>query len=510
MSAQLKALGYETPAGKIVFENISLNLHTHHKYGLVGPNGVGKTTLAKILTGEISPSSGRLQKTGEISYFSQFEDPPPIEVEDYLSSVWINASPENRSVIHQLVDSIATDRSCESLSGGEWTRVRLAKAISVGAEFLILDEPTNNLDRKSRLYLIGFIKSYQGGLIIISHDREILSEVDSILEMSNQGLSVYGGGWEFYESQSHSERKKLSHEIEKTKQAIHAAEDHRHEQIQKQEKRMRKGTKDALKSGDPKIILGLKKRKSQNTLARVDEKTQNALEDKLNRNRAALEQVKNSPQIYAEFPETSLPNSKLVLEAENFNFKFRGSAGPLWKNPLSLNIRGPVKMSLQGQNGSGKTTLLNLLTKPESLEGEFIGNLQLGQIKTVYLDQRLSLIDRKLSVYENVQKNSCHDEAELRNLLAQFLFAGDQVRQLAETLSGGEQLRLALAMALLSSPAPQLLILDEPTNNIDILNLEFLEELIIKYEGALIVVSHDKTFIENIQIDQTINLDDYI
>ncbi len=223
-----------------------------------------------------------------------------------------------------------------------------------------------------------------------------------------------------------------------------------------------------------------------------------------------MEAIKVKPLIYAEFPETVIPNSKLVFETRDMNFRFSNSESPLWSKPLNLVVKGPSKVAIDGLNGSGKSTFLNLLTSQSGLNGQMTGHLKLGNLNYSYIDQRLTVIDQEKSVLENVERHTKKSVVELRNLLAQFLFNGKTVNQLAGTLSGGEKLRLALAKSLLADPAPQLLILDEPTNNIDVTNLEFLEAALEKFKGALIVVSHDVKFVENINVDHRISLQAHV
>jgi ATPase subunit of ABC transporter with duplicated ATPase domains len=170
-------------------------------------------------------------------------------------------------------------------------------------------------------------------------------------------------------------------------------------------------------------------------------------------------------------------------------------------------MNGPSRVSISGRNGSGKTTLLNLLTGFKKLDGRISGSLKLGGVAYGFVDQHASLSDEESSVLDNVRAGSRKSEREVRNLLAQFLFQGEQALQRAATLSGGERLRASLAKSLLADPAPQLLILDEPTNNLDIVNLEFLEAALARFSGALLVISHDLTFLKGIGVSDELHLE---
>lgn len=469
----LKSLSYETPQGTEVLSNLNFTLDSNTKYGLVGPNGVGKTTLARIISGELKPTKGSCDSEIKIEFLRQ-NDPPPAEF--------------------------------KHLSGGEWTRLRINRAISQPADFYIFDEPTNNLDLDGKNLFIQFVKSCPVGFLIISHDRHLLEHVDAILELSNRGLTKYGGNWSFFQENSQLERERKLYEIKRVKKSVADSANKRNDLLMRQEKKSRHGKALAEKRGLSKIETSGMKRRAQVTLGQINQATAQAQAKAISEARMALSALKTVPQIYAEFPQTEVSNSKLVLEIQNLNFRHWDSSIPLWRDSITMTLKGPKRLVVAGPNGSGKSTFLRLLTEPQKLNGEISGNLKLGDLNFSYIDQALNIIDQEKSVIENVEAVANKSLAELRNLLAQFLFTGNKVNQLAKTLSGGEQLRLALAKALLSDPAPQLLILDEPTNNIDIINIEFLEAALEKYKGALIVVSHDLFFLQKIGFNSGIEL----
>jgi ATPase subunit of ABC transporter with duplicated ATPase domains len=201
--------------------------------------------------------------------------------------------------------------------------------------------------------------------------------------------------------------------------------------------------------------------------------------------------MKVDPVMYADLMGQELHAQKLIAEARGFNIRF---GGWLYPHDLDFSWRGNVRLALQGPNGSGKSTLLKALTGAQlSTRGE----LSRGQLVTLYIDQRCSVLDDTMSVLENVRSVAPRGESEIRTHLARFLFTKDTVFQKAHSLSGGERLRATLARALLATNKPELLLLDEPTNNLDLANIEFLENLIREFRGALIVVSHDRRFLQN-------------
>jgi ATPase subunit of ABC transporter with duplicated ATPase domains len=506
MSIVLKAICFEWPNGHSVFNDLNLSLNAYQKYGLVGPNGSGKSTLAKLIQGELVPSAGRVQAKCRISYFEQSGNPPDTPVAEYLSDLWVNTAPSDMDVVDALQTGLDFETSCGTLSGGEWTRVRLLKLLSSGADFMILDEPTNNLDRQARASVVDFVRRTTRGILVISHDRELLGEVSSILELSNQGLCVFGGSWNEYEVEREHERAKLNEDLERAEDERDKAHLEKTRKLDAQAKRIRNARKNVDKLGLPKILIGARKRKAEKTLGKLQVAVDQEVSEKIDAAREAFGRLKSNPMIYADFPETAIPAGKLVFDAKDLNFQYEGASGKLWKVDLNHSMKGPSKLFIAGQNGSGKSTFLRLLTGLSKPTGALSGSLRLGEVQWGWIDQNVLILDRNKSVFDNVYQTSEKGVVEIRNLLAQFLFPGRKADQIVSTLSGGERVRAALAKVMISDPVPQLLILDEPTNNLDMTNLEFLEQALSKFQGALIVVSHDVTFLDKVGVTEELRL----
>lgn len=494
-----QAIGYEHDNGQVVFSQLNFSLQ-NHKYALVGQNGVGKTTLALMMAKQLKPTSGRLQSDGVVYYLPQFENAPPLTVGEYLNDLW--QAPTDRQLLAQsLLSTILFEQSLSSLSGGEWTRVRIAKALSSAWDFLIMDEPTNNLDAQARGQVRDFIAQANLPLLVISHDRMILREVDEILELSSTGLQIYGGNLEFYLDQRKHEKSRERSALDHARADKKRRERQKTEKIQTQEKRSRTASNKAADAGIPKILLGARKRQAQATSGKIQSQNSAYVDQSLEKFQQAFEEQKKEKLLYFRFPETSVPEGKLIFACEDFNFRFHQADQYLWTQNLNFVLKGPERMAIKGGNGTGKTTFLRLLLgHGEIAEGKTIGKWQTGNTEVAFIDQSYKLLDFQKTVFENVIDSSRFDQIETRNLLARFLFTGEQVHQKVSTLSGGQKLKAALAKALLQSPAPQLLILDEPTNNLDLASLEFLENALKTYEGALLVVSHDEDFLANIQV----------
>lgn len=499
------AICYAHENGQQLFNNIYFNLQ-NKKYALIGANGIGKSTLARIMAGELQASSGSLQARGNVFYFAQFEPTPAMTVAEYLTDIW-EARAGREILIQKLLVDIPFENPLDTLSGGQWMRVRLARALAQPWDFLILDEPTNSLDLQTSELVADALHELQECILVVSHDRQLLRQVDEILELSNQGLQVYGGNFDLYADLRGQEEQRQRDEIQRLKNEKKRRHEEKVEALQKQEKRTRVAEKRAPDMGIPRIMLGGLKRKAQKTAAKILKQEDKLVGDSTEELQEALRREKLHKLIYFEMPDTHFPQGKLLFGVQDFNFRYPGAKEFLWAQNLTLTLRGAVRVALLGKNGSGKSTLLSLFrsgfTQPN---GEMMGEGVFSPARCAFIDQNYSLLDLNQSVLENLLSERGGDPTLLRNELSRFLFQGEQVHQKAHTLSGGEKLRLCLAKCLLTPEPAQILILDEPTNNLDLQSIEYLERLLQQYQGALIVVSHDQDFIKNIGCSEQLQL----
>lgn len=484
----VSGLSFEFPNGRELLHNLNFTLN-HNITALVGPNGIGKTTLAQILSGELESTAGHIRKNGSVTFFSQRKEPEPITVDEFLTFDYTWSAFGD-----SLLDGIDRQVLCTTLSGGQWMRVRLAKTLD--DQFLILDEPTNDLDRSGRQILIEFLKNRRGGILLISHDRECLELCEDVLELSNRGLSKFGVGWQSYLEQKEHERNNLSHALDLATRHRDQTLGERHEQKVQQEKRNQRGAEAGARGGMPKILLGARKRRAQVTTGKIDVETMERNNLAIRELHEALSEIKVDPVMYADLIGKEIPNQKLVAEASDFNIRFNKW---IYQNDLNFIWRGNIRIALKGNNGSGKSTLLKAIMN-NSFETR--GTIRSSHLKTLYIDQRCASLDDEKSILENIRDSAHLTESELRNGLAKFLFTKDVIFQKVKSLSGGERLRTALAKGFLSSDKPELLILDEPTNNLDLANVEFLENLVREFKGALIVISHDEVFLNNCNVTE--------
>lgn len=499
-----RSLAYELPQGDLLFSNISFSW-AFAKCALVGPNGVGKSTLAKILSGQLAVTTGDLLISAPVTYLEQLAEPPTMTTAEYLAELWESPTADPQ-IWGPLLADIPLEGSLTHLSGGQWTRVRIAHALIQPQGLLILDEPTNNLDRSARSLIVDFVRHYGGALLLISHDRELLNVVDGIWELSSQGLSVYGGNFAFYEEEKIKERAHLADKIERARKEKKKVEREHHEKLEAQEKRMRRGQKIADRGGLPRILVGGLKRRAQETHAKIHNNETKRSEQAQENLRHLVDQQKMESNLHPFMIDTSLPEGKLVLECQDFNLRYEGG-DYLWPEPLSFTLKGPGTWVLRGPNGVGKSSLLKYFMQQLQEDSiEVTGLCHRGSVASAYLDQHYTILDKEKTVFENVMETSRYDTVETRNFLARFQFMKESVLQKVDTLSGGERLKACLAKIFLMKPVPQLLILDEPTNNLDLDSLATLEEFLSSYGGALIVVSHDEVFLERIGVTGSIDL----
>lgn len=507
-----RLLSYELPHGQSVISSINFTW-TYDKCALVGSNGVGKSTLAKILSGVLAPTSGEFQCVGSIIYLPQLETPPNQEVSEYLMDVWEVAFVDSPVFWSELLSDISMEKNLSQLSGGEWMRLRIAKALSRNADLIILDEPTNNLDRQGKDLILSFIDNYSGSLLVISHDREILNLVDGIWELSSQGLNSYGGNFDLYEQEKGRERSRLDQKIEKLKVEKNNLLLEVNKKLQAQEKRMRKGEKTVAKGGVPRIVAGNLKRQAQESYSKIVVRESLRTEVTGNELSHLISERKQESDFLLALEATKVPEGKLIFELEKFNLQypkknFEGADQVtkwLWSEDLTFTMRGPRRWAIAGGNGTGKTSLVKtILNLNDGVISK--GSFKIGDVAWKYLDQNYSLLQGDETILNNIKSVSVRSLVELRNELAKFQFFGEMVYQKVSELSGGEKLKLSLAKLFLSDSMPQLLILDEPTNNLDLQGLYVLESALRQFRGALLVISHDRTFLQNIKIENILNL----
>lgn len=441
------------------FDN--LKIYAGDKIGIIGANGSGKTTLLNILSGDIKPDKGNINRYCEISFIKQFGEI------------------EKGSDQKQLKEfKVSKQETIKTLSGGEKTRIKIASALKSNA-LIFADEPTSNLDFDGVELLCQKLNTYES-FLLVSHDRNLIDRLcNKVIEIKDNKLIVYSGNYSFYLEESAKRLKNQQQQYEN-----YIGEKSRLEKSLMGAKQRSKSVRKApnrMGNSEARLHKGktTEKRKKLDTSANQIKNHLEKLEVK--------EKPIELPKIKMDFLLTNPPLNKVLISGYDLSFSYENKE--IFKN-ASFEIKNGSKAAIYGENGSGKTTLLNLI------------NVQYKNINIVpkaklgYFYQGFENIDLSKTVLENALENSVQDKETVRLILARLLFRGDTVFKPSSVLSGGERIKLSLAKILVSDA--NILLLDEPTNYLDMQSTEVLQALINDYEGTVLFVSHDKDFVNNV------------
>jgi ATPase subunit of ABC transporter with duplicated ATPase domains len=525
-------LCYELPDGTSLFVSLNFSFGLT-RTGLVGKNGIGKTTLLEILSGRKRPSRGAVVKSGRVSYLPQTVAPPAdgsvgralgishiLEALERIETGQVDpkelTSAENLWEMPEKIEEafgrlglshISVSQPASSLSGGEFMRVRLAGLLLDDPEFLLLDEPTNHLDLSARAFVYELVAAWNKGnrgLVVVTHDRRLLSLVDQVADLDSKGLRIYGGDFAFYQQQRRIEQTAAEQALAGASIRLKKAQKAAQLARERQQKRNSAGTKKAIRTGISAMAAGNLRRAAENSGARLADRHQKKVEAARQEMQAARVSVSFETRITVDLESSRVPATRRIIEAYGVNYRYPGAKSTLWDTPLNLLVVGPERIHLRGDNGSGKSTLIDLVSGKKSPTD---GRVKTGDIRIGVLDQKVGILDDSLTILENMKRMaSRRPDHELRILLGRLLFYHDAALKPAAVLSGGERMRAGLACLLAADQAPELLILDEPTNNLDLASLESVVQAVREYRGTLMVVSHDLTFLDDIGIGRVLQL----
>ena len=490
--------------GENIFSHASFGIEAHEKVAIVGINGAGKSTLLKMITGELSPDEGTVtfQKDVSFGYLAQekmvdADRSIREEMEDSVREVLSLEreierigelipgayGEEQSALISQLHDLQTTfedkggyqvrseitgvlkglgfeeedfSRSCATLSGGEKTRVALGKLLLSSPDIIMLDEPTNHLDVKSLSWLENYLINYKGAVLLVSHDRYFLNRIATkIIEIENGKVSVYQGNYHEY-----AEKK------EKLREAALKAWQNQQAQIKHQEE----------------VIEKLRSFNREKSIKRAESREK--MLDKIER----LDKPTDPDDSMRLTLTPDITSGKDVLRVEDLSKAFDA---PLFSH-VDFEIKRGERVALIGDNGTGKTTMLKIITGLTDADG---GTVTLGtNVFIGYYDQEMQVLHEDKTLFEEISDDYPDmTNTRIRDVLAAFLFTGDDVFKRIKDLSGGERGRVSLAKLMLSGA--NFLILDEPTNHLDIVSAQILENALNHFEGTLLCVSHDRYFI---------------
>ncbi|MFE5946874.1 ABC-F family ATP-binding cassette domain-containing protein [Streptomyces sp. NPDC056480] len=517
------SLSFSWPDGTEVVDDFRLTVGPG-RTGLVGLNGSGKSTLLKLIAGELTPASGTVRVTGELGYLPQnlvldtsrrVDEILGIDAkraalhaieagdaaEEHFTALADDWDVEERALatLDQLgLGAVGLDRTVGEVSGGESVLLRLAALLLARPDVLLLDEPTNNLDLHARARLYEAVENWSGVLVVVSHDRELLERVDQIADLRDGTVAWYGGTYSDYEAALAAEQDAAERMVRVAEADVQRQKRELSDSQMKLARRKRYGQKSFENKVVPKIVANNRRREAQVSAGKHKALHTERLSEARERLDAAVEAVRDDDEIRVELPRTSVPPGREVLFLRNLELRYGARVAG------EFELRGPERIALVGRNGAGKTTLLRTVAgELEPVSGETEARVPLR-----FLPQRLDVLDDGLSVVENVARFAPTATGNaIRARLARFLFRGARADQPVGTLSGGERFRATLAALLLAEPAPQLLMLDEPTNNLDMASVRKLTAALDAYEGALIVASHDVAFLESLGITRWLLLD---
>ena len=510
---------------ELLFESLSFTID-RERVALVGQNGIGKSTLIELLVGRLTPSAGHVRLPESWLYLSQIAPPDlsiseALGIEEKLTSLKRFEAGEASSADYEIIENNwdIEDRAVNlledfdvpfrawtdplsSLSGGQAMRVRLARAHLEAPELLILDEPTNDLDAAGLDRLFSFVENWLSSLLVVSHNRSLLSKVERILELSGQGLQSFGGNFEVYEAAKSKQRARAQRQVLDAEKKVKQARREAQERKERADRRTALGKR--TKTGSlPPVLIGALKRRAEVSAGKSQSVGDRQVAEAAENLDTARNAVEVRDPLSFDIRPSGLSAKKRVLTVENLTLQYRDSDVSVLDG-FDLNIVGPERIAIRGNNGSGKSSLL------KAISGELRpsrGRVHVGVERFACLSQDVSgnATDRSL-IAEFLDKNPDLSPNEARAALARFGFRNTAAEVSFEHLSGGERLRASLAITLMSLQPPQLIILDEPTNHMDLDSLDTLERALNAYDGALIIVSHDQYFLDAINVTRDVML----
>lgn len=510
------------PDGRVLFSDLTLSAG-RERIGLVGRNGAGKSTLLAIATGEVAPAGGSVARNGRIGVLRQIQPSEGMLREalgvadglkrldrleqgegteaDIIEADWTLPARLDAALADVGLPGLDLARASASLSGGERTRLGIARLLLERPDLLLLDEPTNNLDADGRAAVASLLADWRGGALVASHDRLLLEAMDRIVHLSAVGITVFGGGWSAFAEARGAALARAEGALDKAAQAVRQQQRAAQARTERQARRDRAGKAVAARGGAPRILLGGLKRKAEESAGRgrvLGQKLVGEAEEALAEARARVE-VLNPLRI--ELPRSGLAANRSLLAFEAVELELGGRR---LFGPLSFTMSGPERVALAGPNGAGKTSLLKLAT---GALAPTTGTVRRAQGAIAMLDQHVAALDPALDLVDNLRRHHPDLTAnEAHEALARFAFRNREALRQAGSYSGGERLRAGLAIAFSGPVPPQMLILDEPTNHLDLDAVEMLEAALRAYDGALLVVSHDRAFLEAIGVERWIDL----
>ena len=504
--ASTKNLAFETP-GKTLLKGLDLSIQENEHIGLVGKNGTGKSTLLKLLAGIIQPSEGNIQLNTSSFYlpqvdFSLFQSDQTIE--EFVSEYGVSW-PLVRAALHKWFNAkLTTEQTLKTISGGEFMKLQLLIAQTKNPKLLLLDEPTNHLDIEGLEVLRRFLNSFSGAYVIVSHDPFFLDMViNRVWELDNGTVHEYGGNYTYYEEQKELERLARQRDYEAAKKELKKAKRSLQIEQKRAARSKHEGRKQAHDRSMSAIEKGFFKNRASKTAGRKEARFDKVITEREERVSALKEKKRRKVYVALEYDENQ--GKRIIVKVENGTVSVKNRS---LIEGANIAIYYGERLVLVGKNGSGKSTLVKILAGKNDV-AKISGKFELSDSANIaYVDQKYNIVDPNFTLYENVSNFNSHlSHEQIRQQLGRFLFFEESdVNKKANTLSGGEVARLTLAMV--TAKPIDLLILDEPTNNLDIETLDVVAEAFVDFPGALMVISHNIHFLNRVGIEKAYIISD--
>ncbi len=528
MSIILHDITYHHPDRTPLFEHLNCSVESGGHVNLIGNNGAGKSTLLQIMAGRLAPAEGSVVTSSRPYYVPQQTGGTQGQTVagalradakikalqailrgetneshfETLADEWDIEEKVLKALADWQLEHILPEQPMHLLSGGEQTRVMLAGMQLHEPPIVLLDEPTNHLDLRGRRQLYRFIEKYKGALVVVSHDRSLLELNDTTLALAYGKLESYGGNYAFYKARREEQLNALQQNIHHQEKELKLAK--KQAQLSKERKQRQDGRdREKPQSGIPKIVANTMRNNSELSAA----KSQAVHAEKIGGIAKELQQQRDvlgkEQLLQLRFPDSALHRGKKLVHAVGVNFAY--GEKDLWAEPLDFQVNSGDKIMIRGANGVGKTTLLKLML---GILLPTKGVLERAPCEIIYLDQQYSFINPGKTVYEQLEKfNRQHlQPAALKTLLHQYQLGIDLWDKKCAQLSGGEKMKLTICCLYVSNTHPDMIVLDEPGNNLDIGSLEVFTQAVKAYKGTVLLVSHDAVLAEELGMETFIDL----
>lgn len=501
---------------------------------LIGRNGTGKTRFARLLTGEEHWPGAEVTRLSRIGYLPQMSVPPGdlsiaehlgvaeglralekleqgVGSEDDLTRLndrWTLRLDINAALGKVGLKDLDPGRPVSDLSGGEFTRIELARLELSGPEFLVLDEPTNHLDTEARAFVVAFIKAWDGGMLVVSHDRQVLRAATRVLELSSLGLKSHRGTYDDFLACRTLEREAAQRSLESAAKRVKHIRQEAQASQEKAARRAQTGKKQRRDGSHGKSLLDGKLANSEVSAGKRQRKTAEVLGAASQELKDAAGRIERYQTLSLDLPSSGVKAGQGLLRLEDLSFSY-GKQGEILFDDLSLALKGGEKIALTGPNGSGKSTLLKLIGgRIDPADHRSDGRIVVTTSRLAYLDQKTELLESAETIFDAFRSiNRDARPGQIHAALARFLFRADDAFKRIEHLSGGERLRAALAALLYSPEPPQLLLLDEPDNHLDLDSQIAAARALAAFDGGILIVSHDEAFLADVGVTGRMALD---